>query len=104
MDDADGQEKADAKHAFPSITIPAIVNPGSKPLFPELYFSLFADQDIEVRRARFVSTHTLTHSSVCPVRSANLGHCLVSAPRRHHRHHQHPRLQSQRRRPIPHRD
>ena len=33
-------------HAFPTFTIPSPVNPGPKPLFPEAYFSLFADQDI----------------------------------------------------------
>lgn len=47
MDNGDGEDKTPAKHAFPTITIPTIVNPGPKPLFPELYFSLFADQDIE---------------------------------------------------------
>lgn len=32
-------------HAFPTFTIPSPVNPGPKPLFPEAYFSLLADQD-----------------------------------------------------------
>ncbi|PSK56622.1 hypothetical protein B9Z65_6246 [Elsinoe australis] len=35
------------KHAFPSIVIPETVNPGKKALFPELYYSVFADQEIE---------------------------------------------------------
>lgn len=43
----DGETKIPAKHSFPTINIPAVVNPGAKPLFPELYFSLFADQEIE---------------------------------------------------------
>lgn len=34
-------------HTFPNITIPSPVNPGPKPLFPEAYFSLYADQDVE---------------------------------------------------------
>jgi nuclear cap-binding protein subunit 1 len=34
-------------HAFPTFAIPSPVNPGPKPLFPEAYFSLFADQDVE---------------------------------------------------------
>ena len=33
-------------YAFPAFTIPSPVNPGPKPLFPEAYFSLFADQEI----------------------------------------------------------
>jgi nuclear cap-binding protein subunit 1 len=32
-------------HAFPTFNIPSPVNPGSRPVFPEAYFSLFADQD-----------------------------------------------------------
>lgn len=35
------------KHAFPAIQIPDSVNPGRQPLFPEIYYSVFADQDIE---------------------------------------------------------
>jgi len=35
-----------ATHPFPTFTIPSPVNPGTKPLFPEVYFSLFADQEI----------------------------------------------------------
>ena len=35
------------KHAFPTITVPSPVNPGARILLPEVYFSLFADQDIE---------------------------------------------------------
>jgi nuclear cap-binding protein subunit 1 len=38
-----------SKHAFPTITIPQTVQPGLNPPFPEVYFSLYADQDIEVR-------------------------------------------------------
>ncbi|EON66612.1 hypothetical protein W97_05858 [Coniosporium apollinis CBS 100218] len=34
-----------AKHAFPSITVSSPINPGPKPLFPDAYFSLYADQD-----------------------------------------------------------
>lgn len=45
----DGAEepKAPATHPFPVISIPSPVNPGSKPIFPEAYFSLYADQDVE---------------------------------------------------------
>jgi nuclear cap-binding protein subunit 1 len=32
-------------HTFPTFIIPSPVNPGSRPVFPEAYFSLFADQE-----------------------------------------------------------
>ncbi|KAK3065919.1 hypothetical protein LTS18_002241, partial [Coniosporium uncinatum] len=35
------------KHPFPAISIPSPVNPGPNPLFPETFYSLYADQDIE---------------------------------------------------------
>lgn len=50
---AEGDENGDAissvtKHPFPAISIPSPVNPGPNPLFPETFYSLYADQDIEV--------------------------------------------------------
>ena len=44
--DANGSNES-AKLAFPSITVPSPINPGKKTLFPEIYFSLYADQEIE---------------------------------------------------------
>lgn len=35
------------KHALPTINVPETVIPGSKPLFPEIYFSVYANQDVE---------------------------------------------------------
>jgi len=35
------------KHSLPAIVIPDIVNAGPRPLFPELYFSVYADQELE---------------------------------------------------------
>jgi nuclear cap-binding protein subunit 1 len=35
------------KHAFPDLKIPEQVHSGAKPLFPEAYFSIYADQQIE---------------------------------------------------------
>ncbi|KAK4548514.1 hypothetical protein LTR36_009424 [Oleoguttula mirabilis] len=46
-DETDGEPKEFVKHAFPTITVPSPVNTGTKPLFPEIYFSLYADQEIE---------------------------------------------------------
>ncbi|GME29021.1 Cap binding protein [Neofusicoccum parvum] len=41
------ETKEPVKYAFPAINIPSPVNGGPRPLFPESYFSLFADQDVE---------------------------------------------------------
>lgn len=35
------------KHALPQITVPTTVIAGERPLFPEIYFSVYANQDIE---------------------------------------------------------
>jgi nuclear cap-binding protein subunit 1 len=43
-----GVRSESQKHRFPSIVFPTPINPGSKLLFPEAYFSIFADLDIEV--------------------------------------------------------
>ena len=37
-----------AKRPTTTIEVPGKVNPGPKALFPEVYFSVYADQDIEV--------------------------------------------------------
>ncbi|KAF2861899.1 hypothetical protein K470DRAFT_244427 [Piedraia hortae CBS 480.64] len=42
--DTDGEAR---RHTFPAISIPAQINPGSQVIFPELFFSLYADHDIE---------------------------------------------------------
>lgn len=39
--------KEPTKYEFPTINVPSPVNPGPRPLFPESYFSLYADQDVE---------------------------------------------------------
>lgn len=35
------------KHALPEINVPSPVAPGPRPMLPEIYFSVYADQDIE---------------------------------------------------------
>ncbi|KAF2653733.1 cap binding protein [Lophiostoma macrostomum CBS 122681] len=40
-------EEAPTMHAFPAFNIPSPVNPGPTPLFPEAYFSLFTNQELE---------------------------------------------------------
>ena len=44
--DADALSSA-PKHDLPPITIPEVVTPGPKALFPELYFSVYANQELE---------------------------------------------------------
>ncbi|CAO2649598.1 Nn.00g069830.m01.CDS01 [Neocucurbitaria sp. VM-36] len=43
----DSLPTAPQTHAFPTFTIPSPVNPGPRPVFPEAYFSLFADQEVD---------------------------------------------------------
>lgn len=42
-----GSHEAPTKHAYPTINIPSPVTAGPRALFPEIYFSLYADQEIE---------------------------------------------------------
>ena len=44
----DDAEMTTEKLSFPHVSIPQTINPGPRPLFPEVYFSLYADQDVEV--------------------------------------------------------
>jgi nuclear cap-binding protein subunit 1 len=47
---AEGPEAAPTdgpKHALPPIEVPSPVSPGTRSKFPEIYFSVYADQDIE---------------------------------------------------------
>ncbi|KAI9832116.1 MAG: hypothetical protein M1826_002445 [Phylliscum demangeonii] len=46
---ADGTESlaSAAKHAFPTIRVPAVVKAPSQAMFPELFTSVYADQDVE---------------------------------------------------------
>ncbi|KAI9687586.1 MAG: hypothetical protein M1822_002196 [Bathelium mastoideum] len=40
-------ESGPKKHIFPTVVIPETVSPGPRPLFPEIYFSLYATQELE---------------------------------------------------------
>ncbi|KAF2012681.1 hypothetical protein BU24DRAFT_435091 [Aaosphaeria arxii CBS 175.79] len=42
----DTMTDAPASHPFPTIEIPSPMNPGSRPLFPESYLSLYGNQDL----------------------------------------------------------
>ncbi|KAI9847854.1 MAG: hypothetical protein M1837_001747 [Sclerophora amabilis] len=51
-----GEDGADplasaTKHSLPAVNIPDPVNPGSKIMFPELYFSVYADQEVEASQS-----------------------------------------------------
>ncbi|KAK4043054.1 MIF4G like-domain-containing protein [Parachaetomium inaequale] len=54
-----------AKHALPTITIPQTVVAGPRPLFPEIYFSVYANQDVE-------SVPPLANVAACLIRDALL--------------------------------
>ncbi|KAH8664090.1 MIF4G like-domain-containing protein [Xylariales sp. PMI_506] len=49
LEEVEQQEKIDQaqKHALPTIAIPETVIAGPRPLFPEVYFSVYLNQDIE---------------------------------------------------------
>ncbi|KAL8841541.1 MAG: hypothetical protein Q9176_003162 [Flavoplaca citrina] len=38
---------APTKHSLPPIIVPSTVSPGAQPQLPEMYFSVYADQDVE---------------------------------------------------------
>ncbi|KAI9810972.1 MAG: hypothetical protein M1827_005703 [Pycnora praestabilis] len=46
-EDASDSAMVTRKHAFPTIMVPQILHQGLTPLLPEMYFSVYADQDIE---------------------------------------------------------
>ncbi|KEY83242.1 snRNA cap binding complex subunit Gcr3 [Aspergillus fumigatus] len=43
----DGPIEAGPKHAFPQITVPNPVRKGARAIFPEIYLSVYANQDLE---------------------------------------------------------
>ncbi|KAL7816414.1 MIF4G like domain-containing protein [Trichoderma aethiopicum] len=49
LEEIESQDKlaSATKHALPTISIPSTVVAGPRPLFPEVYFSVYADQDVE---------------------------------------------------------
>ncbi|KAL2127745.1 hypothetical protein VTI74DRAFT_10235 [Chaetomium olivicolor] len=54
-----------SKHTLPTITIPETVVAGPRPLFPEVYFSVYANQDVE-------SVPPLTNAAASLIRDALL--------------------------------
>ncbi|KAK0383376.1 hypothetical protein NLU13_9289 [Sarocladium strictum] len=49
LEDIEAQEKLSSatKHALPAVSIPATVIAGPRPLFPEIWFSVYADQEVD---------------------------------------------------------
>lgn len=83
------------KHPVPHITIPNPVNPGPKALFPEAYFSVYADQDVEVFPPPL--SHYLfkvADQGFVTDCSTHLRHSGIVGPRRTSRYRQLARLQS----------
>ncbi|KAM0135282.1 hypothetical protein ACHAO1_005168 [Botrytis cinerea] len=52
-----------SRHTLPTIALPEVVNAGPRPLFPELYFSVYANQDVE-------TVPPITDISSCLLRDA----------------------------------
>jgi nuclear cap-binding protein subunit 1 len=52
------------KHAFPSISVPSPVTPGARPQLPELYFSVYADQEIETVPSTFDIASSILRDSL----------------------------------------
>ncbi|KAH6652221.1 cap binding protein [Truncatella angustata] len=67
LEEVEQQDKLDSaqKHALPAITIPETVIAGPRPLFPEIYFSVYMNQEIE-------SVPSLTNIAASLVRDALL--------------------------------
>jgi nuclear cap-binding protein subunit 1 len=47
MAGAETESKTSAKHPFPQLVVPPQVNPGPRPMFPEAYFSMYAEHEVE---------------------------------------------------------
>ncbi|KAF3483606.1 uncharacterized protein GIQ15_02930 [Arthroderma uncinatum] len=45
--EAEEASKAPTKHAFPEVTVPNPVKNGPRAIFPEIYFSVYSDQEID---------------------------------------------------------
>jgi nuclear cap-binding protein subunit 1 len=67
LEEVEQRSKLDdaAKHTLPTITIPQTVVAGPRPLFPEIYFSVYANQDVE-------SVPPLANVAACLIRDALL--------------------------------
>jgi nuclear cap-binding protein subunit 1 len=65
LGEVEQQSKLDnaAKHALPTITIPESVVSGSRPLFPEVFFSVYQNQEVE-------SVPPVTNVASCLIRDA----------------------------------
>ena len=93
-DDSDPLAAA-VKHSFPGIIVPDPIAQTIKPMFPELYFSVYADQDVEVREIP-------TQKPMCPMgfhrhpldRSIHQRRCLFLVEGRCRRHHKNISLKS----------
>lgn len=65
----DGVEASSKKHSLPAAMFPEPVNPGPKALFPEAFFSIYANQDVAVWLFPIVLPHMpglLTHKQTVP--------------------------------------
>jgi nuclear cap-binding protein subunit 1 len=76
---ADGEDEATEKPklALPALTIPAPVNFARLPLFPETYFSIYADQETEVRYSMFGAGEGTTNGLQSVPSTADVASSLI---------------------------
>jgi nuclear cap-binding protein subunit 1 len=80
-DSGENGVKPKNRHALPTVTVPTPENLAQKPLFPETFFSIYADLEVEVCNITFsirnpkIQTYNFL---VCP---SNHEHCRVSHSR-----------------------
>lgn len=96
-----GEQAAPGKHSFPQLSVPSPVNPGPHSLFPEVCFSLFADQDVEVCTS--LPPSIVLKANFLLVCTPHLQHCCLALTGCCHGYYQHPRLQPKRCCKVPHR-
>lgn len=96
-----GEQAAPGKHSFPQLSVASPVNPGPHSLFPEVCFSLFADQDVEVCTS--LPPSIVLKANFLLVCTPHLQHCCIALTGCCHGYYQHPRLQPKRCCKVPHR-
>ncbi|KAE9970027.1 hypothetical protein BLS_005109 [Venturia inaequalis] len=79
VETAEGEEEKPEKikHALPALTIPAPVNFARLPLFPETYFSIYADQETEVRYSMFGAGEGTTNGLQSVPSTADVASSLI---------------------------
>jgi nuclear cap-binding protein subunit 1 len=75
------------KHAFPAIAVPPTLNQGSQLMFPELYISVYVDQQVEVSIPIALHCWVMLTTEDCPSQDR---HCILNTTRFVDRYHKCP--------------